>query len=93
MKGDAVLAAAVWRNVFKGDEEVDLRKLGTVVSYMRRCLNRLDGTAEEKIVCGDVTFGDPGGEAAWVKVRSKMMDQLIQDEELRPKGEAGNQTV
>lgn len=93
MKGDAVLAAAVWRNVFKGDEEVDLRKLATIVSYMRRCLNRLDEAADENIVSGHVTFGDPGGEAAWVRVRSKMMDQPIQDEELRPTGEAGDQTV
>ena len=72
---------------------MDLRKLGTVVSYMRRCLNRLDGAADEDIVSGDMTFGDPGGEAAWVKVRSKMMDRPIKDEELRPKGEAGDQTV
>ena len=86
MKGDAVLAASVWRNVFKGDEEVDLRKLGAVVSYMRRCLNGLDGAADEHLVSGNVTFGDPGGEAPWVRVRSKMMDQPIQDEELRPKG-------
>lgn len=93
IKGDAVLAAAVWRNVFKGDEEVDLRKLGTVVSYMRRYLNRLDGAADDHIVSGDVTFGDPGEEAAWVKVRSKMMDQPLQDEEMRPTREAGDQTV
>ena len=86
MKGDAVLAASVWRNVFKGDEEVDLRKLGAVVSYMRRCLNGLDGAADEHFVSGNVTFGDPGGEAAWVRVRSKMMDQSIRDEELGPKG-------
>ncbi|KAA6411275.1 MAG: hypothetical protein FRX48_04555 [Lasallia pustulata] len=90
IRGDAVLAAAVWRNVFKGAEEVDLRKLAMVVSYMRRCLNRLEGAADENIVGGDVKFGDPGREAAWVKVRSKMMDQPIKDEELKPKGKAGS---
>ena len=84
VKGDAVLAAAVWRNVFKGDEEVDLRKLGQVVSYMRAVLHRLDKLEDEAVTSGDVVFGDPGSEAAGVKIRSKMMDKPITEEDLKP---------
>lgn len=77
MSGDSVLAAAVWRNICKADEEVDLRKLGMVVAYIRSVLNALDGMKNETITTGDVIFGDPGSEAAVVKVRSKMMDLKV----------------
>lgn len=43
VKDDSVLASAVWRNLFKGDEEVDWVKVGKVVCYMRICLRELDG--------------------------------------------------
>ncbi len=42
IKGDAVLAEAVWRNLFKGREDVDLRVLAAVVSWMRVILRSLD---------------------------------------------------
>ena len=74
VSGDSVLAAAVWRNICMADEEVDLRKLGMVVAYIRSVVHALDGMKDEAITKGDVIFGDPGSEAAVVKVRSKMMD-------------------
>ncbi|MCJ1249948.1 Protein cbp3, mitochondrial [Trapelia coarctata] len=77
VSGDSVLAAAVWRNICKADEEVDLRKLGMVVAYIRSVLHALDGMNDEAITTGDVVFGDPGSEAATVKVRSKMMDVKV----------------
>ena len=89
VKGDAVLAAAVWRNIFKGDEGVDLRRLGQVVSYMRSVLSKLDAMSDEAIASGDVVFGDPGSEAALVRVRSKMMDQPFVAE----KGEPGTKEM
>ncbi|KAK3388204.1 ubiquinol-cytochrome C chaperone-domain-containing protein [Sordaria brevicollis] len=42
VKGDAVLAAAVWRNLFKGREDIDVRTLATIVSWMRNELKYLD---------------------------------------------------
>lgn len=39
---DAVLAAAVWRNLFKAREDVDARALAGVVGFMRRCLREWD---------------------------------------------------
>ncbi|KAL7627028.1 Serine carboxypeptidase 3 [Parahypoxylon ruwenzoriense] len=47
IKGDTVLAAAVWRNVFKARDDVDLRALAAVVSWMRLCLKMLDQISDE----------------------------------------------
>ena len=75
VRGDAILATAVWRNIFKADENVDLRRLGQIVSYMRNVLSKLDVMEDEGFASGDVVFGDPGSEAALVSIRSKGMDQ------------------
>jgi len=49
VKGDAVLASAVWRNLYKGNEDVDLRKVAAVVSWMRLCLKNLDKMADDAL--------------------------------------------
>ncbi|KAI1805644.1 ubiquinol-cytochrome C chaperone-domain-containing protein [Daldinia bambusicola] len=49
VKGDAVLAAAVWRNVFKAREDVDVRALAAIVSWMRLCLKMLDQISDEAL--------------------------------------------
>ncbi|KAI1413729.1 ubiquinol-cytochrome C chaperone-domain-containing protein [Hypoxylon sp. FL1857] len=49
IKGDPVLAAAVWRNVFKAREDVDVRALAAVVSWMRLCLKMLDQTPDDRL--------------------------------------------
>ena len=71
---DAVLATAVWRNIFCADEEVDLRGLGTVVSYMRGVLGGLAAMEDGDLTEGGVEFGDPGGEKSVVMARSRMME-------------------
>ncbi|KAI1630851.1 hypothetical protein F4809DRAFT_228556 [Biscogniauxia mediterranea] len=48
-KGDTVLASAVWRNVFKAREDVDVRALAAIVSWMRLCLKMLDQMADEAL--------------------------------------------
>ncbi|THV53000.1 hypothetical protein BGAL_0062g00160 [Botrytis galanthina] len=73
-KGDAVLAAAVWRNVFKANEDVDIKGLATIVSYMRRTMQELEKLSDQDIMSGQLTFGDPAGEASFVGIKSKMMD-------------------
>lgn len=73
-KGDAVLAAAVWRNVLKADEEVDVRGLAQIVSYMRRTVKGLDGVQDEMIMQASVEFGSPAEESSLVRTRSQMMD-------------------
>jgi cytochrome b pre-mRNA-processing protein 3 len=74
-----VLAAAVWRNVFKGDDEVDVRKVAMVVSYLRRTLNGLEGINDEIVQMGDVVFGDPGREAALVGQKSPLLGLPFKD--------------
>lgn len=46
IKGDAVLASAVWRNLFKGSPDVDPRSLVAVVGWMRASLAALEGTSD-----------------------------------------------
>lgn len=41
VKGDAELAGAVWRNLFKGDEEVDWVKVAEVVAFIRKSVKLL----------------------------------------------------
>lgn len=50
VRGDAVLAAAVWRNLFKGNPDVDVRKVAAVVSYMRASLKRLEQLSDDEVL-------------------------------------------
>lgn len=56
VKGDAVLGAAVWRNIWKASatthdgRELDWAKIATVVCYMRRVLSELSKTSEADLV-------------------------------------------
>jgi len=74
-RGDAVLAAAVWRNIFKAKEDVDVRAIAQIVSYMRRVLKGLDKTPDADIQACKVEFGSPEEESAVVALKSKMMDE------------------
>lgn len=73
MKGDAVLAAAVWRNVCKGDENIDLQRLAEIVSYIRSVLASFDSMSDQVLGQGDVVFGDPSSEEAVVSAPSAML--------------------
>lgn len=50
VKGDTALAAAVWRNVFKARDDVDVRAVAAIVSWMRLCLKMLDQMPDEALV-------------------------------------------
>ena len=60
VKGDAVLATAVWRNIFKADEQVDFRGVAEIVSYMRGVLQGLDGLSDGDVASGEVFFWESG---------------------------------
>ncbi|RYP04722.1 hypothetical protein DL764_004272 [Monosporascus ibericus] len=49
VKGDPVLAAALWRNVFKAREDVDVRALAAIVSWMRLCFKMLDQMPDDAL--------------------------------------------
>ncbi|KAE9975774.1 hypothetical protein BLS_002408 [Venturia inaequalis] len=74
VKGDAVMAAAVWRNIFKGAEDVNPVQLATVVSYLRREIARVGALPDDLIANGVVDFGDPSAENSAVVMKSKLMD-------------------
>ncbi|DAA76362.1 TPA_exp: Ubiquinol cytochrome-c reductase assembly protein CBP3 [Trichophyton benhamiae CBS 112371] len=56
VKGDAQLAAAIWRNLFKGlatdhkGEELDWAKIAKVVLYMRRSLDNLAEFETQEVI-------------------------------------------
>jgi cytochrome b pre-mRNA-processing protein 3 len=74
MKGDAMLAAALWRNLMGGKEDVDFGQLAQIVGYMRRELKRLETASMDEVANGQWKFsGDPGDEANLVKTPSPLM--------------------
>ncbi|WPH03033.1 Hypothetical protein R9X50_00590700 [Acrodontium crateriforme] len=60
IRGDAVLAGAVWRNLFKGRTDVELEKVAAVVGYLRRQMAYLEGLSDQQVAEGKVDFGDAG---------------------------------
>ncbi|EAA26564.1 hypothetical protein GE21DRAFT_4331 [Neurospora crassa] len=56
VKGDAVLAAAVWRNLFKASEDVDVRALAAIVSWMRSSLKYLDSMEDAGLALHPTLF-------------------------------------
>ncbi|KAL4937461.1 hypothetical protein BDV06DRAFT_215886 [Aspergillus oleicola] len=64
IKGDAVLGAAVWRNLWKAShtgtngQEIEWEKVARVVAYMRRVTSELARMSESEIVA---SLGTPGG--------------------------------
>ncbi|KAL8972792.1 MAG: hypothetical protein Q9183_000356 [Haloplaca sp. 2 TL-2023] len=82
VKGDAVLAAAVWRNVFAGREEVDAVGLAQVVGYVRGVIKGMEGMGDEEVARGEIVFGDPGLQRRLVEGRSSEMDTLPKEQEV-----------
>lgn len=89
-RSDAVLAAAVWRNVFRADEDVDFRQLGVVVSYLRGVMKGLDGMEDEGVARGEVVFGDPASQREGVLMRSRLMEG-VEGEGVEGEGEGGKE--
>ncbi|CRG90429.1 Type 2A phosphatase activator TIP41 [Talaromyces islandicus] len=63
VKGDAVLGAAVWRNIWKASstdyngKDIDWAKIASVVGYMRRVLSELAQTPEVDLANSPKIFG------------------------------------
>ncbi|KAM0334185.1 hypothetical protein ACHAQA_001205 [Verticillium albo-atrum] len=81
-KSDRVLAAAVWRNLFKAREDTDLRSLAAVVAWMRVTLKDLEGMEVDEIVSrsGSVFLRDPRGMFKLVDEPSASLKGLYQKE-------------
>lgn len=84
IKGDAVLGAAVWRNVFQAREDVDLADIATVVSYLRRELARLDKLGDERLTSGQIQFPSPHEEKRRAEQTSSWMQKAFTESDLAP---------
>jgi cytochrome b pre-mRNA-processing protein 3 len=83
IKGDAVLAGAVWRNVFQAREDVDVADVAAVVSYLRKELSRLDKLPDHEISTGAIEFLSPAEEMRLVgEMKSTMMGRTFTTQEL-----------
>ena len=74
VRGNATLASAIWRNVFKANPDVDFRALAQITSYMRKDLSQLDSLPDETLMVAEWKFGSPESEQVLVKSKSQMMD-------------------
>lgn len=91
IKGDAVLAAAIWRNLWKADENVDWRNVAKVVAYMRRLIKVLGDDADGAVLA-ELSGVAPGSEGtdlfrkiqqeeSLVAKKSKGIDEVFNPEE------------
>jgi cytochrome b pre-mRNA-processing protein 3 len=76
VKGDAVLAAAVWRLLFDANQEVDPLKIALVVAYIRREVARIGELDDNIIARGYVGFGEPVSESDILMKNTAMRPQL-----------------
>jgi len=82
VRGDAVLATAIWRNVFDASEDVDVEVLAMVTSHVRRVMSKLGRVDDEVVLSGRIKFGLPEEERAVVRQKSAMVDKLVDPEEV-----------
>jgi cytochrome b pre-mRNA-processing protein 3 len=76
VKGDAVLAAAVWRMVFDAKEDVDPVKIAVVTAYIRREVARVGALGDKVLATGYVGFGEPVSETDVLMQSRFMKDSL-----------------
>lgn len=77
VKGDAVLAAAIWRNIFGCRAGIDAEHLALLVEWTRRSLQFVDRMDAEAISAGQITFPALGAGRALVQKESKDMSARI----------------
>ncbi|KAK6380381.1 Serine carboxypeptidase 3 [Exophiala oligosperma] len=69
IKGDAVLAGAVWRNLFRGQEDVDWEKVALVVAFLRRAIAKTGNLDIKTIV-----RGVDGPEGIWAQSQRPLQE-------------------
>ncbi|CZT18528.1 related to CBP3-required for assembly of cytochrome bc1 complex [Ramularia collo-cygni] len=81
VRGDAVFAGAVWRNLFKGQEGVDVGDLVRVSAYIRREIWKSGKVGDEVVYEGRVKFGDP--KDVEVSGKAQGVGRAFDEEDLR----------
>lgn len=82
IKNDAVLATAVWRNIFNADAQVDVLDLALVTAHLRSQMSKLDGMTDEVVAGARVTFDSPVNALASIGVEAKSRSARFEPEEL-----------
>ncbi|KAI9762252.1 MAG: hypothetical protein M4579_000576 [Chaenotheca gracillima] len=82
-RGDAVLATALWRNVWAQAVDVDLVRLTQMVAYVRNVISRLEALSDEEVAAGKFEFPDPSKFDALVAERSKLVDEPFREEDFK----------
>lgn len=70
IKGDAILASAVWRNLFKGSPDVDPRALTAIVGWMRSSLASLEVTSDPTFPAQAQDILEKPVEPFWTRLES-----------------------
>lgn len=89
VSGDAMLAGAVWRNLWKADENVDWEKVALVVGFMRRAISGLADVDLQQIAQGLTT-----GSLYWEQAQDGLEEQVnmkstgMNEPSSQPEGEA-----
>ncbi|KAA8913855.1 ubiquinol-cytochrome C chaperone-domain-containing protein [Sphaerosporella brunnea] len=76
VKSDAILATALWRNIFDASEDVDIEAMATVTSYVRRALSKLGSVDDDVIMRGHVKFGLPLEERKVVEQKHHYLETI-----------------
>lgn len=87
VKGDAVLAAAIWRNIWQASEDADIADIAAVVAYMRHEIARLGSppNTDDKITAGAVVFASPAEVTEKLhEAKSAWMARTFTQDELAP---------
>lgn len=83
VKGDAVMAGAVWRNLFRGDERTDVEDIARVVAFIRKELRSVDKLSDEKLASAEVRFGELGAGERALERRNQSMEQPLGEEDVK----------
>ncbi|KIW00679.1 uncharacterized protein PV09_07863 [Verruconis gallopava] len=74
VKGDAMLASAIWRNLFGGREDVDPVRLAMVTAWLRREVRRVSAEVD---MIDLARFGNLKSEEPVVLMKSHFMDKPL----------------
>lgn len=83
VRGDAVMAAAIWRSIFKSDLEVDIGDVTLVTAYVTRELQSLERMQDHEVTEGKVKFGNIKNLQHVVTRQSPLMKQRFEESEIK----------
>lgn len=82
VKGDAAMAAAVWRNLFHASKDADVMDVARVVVWLRRELKQMEGVGDDALSQAKIQFSDLGAVqvSRAVEKRSEWMSRAFEED-------------